>query len=257
MNWKLFVCNSTLGSAWARASEYAGPEGHIATLPDIIQARLNKEVTDISWMGCITTSSFEAVGRSKAGHLIIIVGHDLKPLSTLEAITEAYSYEFQNPDQKHRGGRISIDTFHSLESGKYGEVSIVSLNKYMRDFKNPFHEPLTSTMAWDDPLTSARLFNPNFFKYIEKHGNMAIKYAFDYYGLRLDWPYIFEMYGSINCPYENYESIATDGLPFFHLLSISGLKPTAYASCHKASLVSRVSPFEWNSPANVLGIPKE
>ncbi|MEK7512280.1 MAG: hypothetical protein AAB575_04705, partial [Patescibacteria group bacterium] len=126
--------------AFKQAKAFAGKDGRVATLPDILEARLATKPGEYPWESYFTTMSAEYVGLSKAGNPIAIVAHGVGPMSTLDGVLVAYSHEFNDKERNQRGGRISQEEFLKLESGAYGEVTIVDLvatwNRRIYQFSN-------------------------------------------------------------------------------------------------------------------------
>lgn len=116
--------------AWKQAARFAGDNGRIATLPDVIDARINSGDEEVPWGMYFTTLSAEYLGYSKGGNHILIVAHGVGPMSTMDGIVEAYSFQFKDQTRDRRGGRITKEQFADLESGKYGEVNIVDFDPY-------------------------------------------------------------------------------------------------------------------------------
>jgi len=152
-----FFHSDGLVSAWEQATRFAGKGGHIATLPEIIEARLLSDNHAVPWTKYFTTRSAEYLGLSKRGNPIIIVAHGVGPMSTLEGIKNAYSYQFKDKSRRHHGGRISKWNFHALENGTFGDVFIVDYKQYISRFRYAFIEPTTRYKTKFDKLTYARL----------------------------------------------------------------------------------------------------
>lgn len=165
---------------WKRAAKYAGSKGRVATLPDVIAARIadadNWEKSEV-WNSYITTTSAEYVGFSSGGRAIIIVAHGVGPIhdpKTLDASFEAHR-KTRNEEKWTRGGRISHEEFLRLESGFYGPVGIVDLEDYVDAREYPFIESLSVEEAAIDPLLKAR-FGPHWGEYLQAHAKCARQY---------------------------------------------------------------------------------
>lgn len=149
-----FYQRSDIGAVWREAHKFAGPDGHLATLPEVIQARIESKPGDLPWRIGVTTLSAEYVGMSKQGTLLLIVAHGVGPLTTLEGIVEAYGWACSDRDRKVQGGQISRKEFLALEEGRYGEVTLVDLSE---KGGYPFTRTLTPSAARDDQVLRARL----------------------------------------------------------------------------------------------------
>lgn len=255
-----FYHENGLVPAWEQAMRFAGEGGRIATLPDIIETRLNTRPGDAPWEMYFSTLSAEYFGYGASGKPILIVAHGIGPMSTLKGILKAYSYEYNDKERNHRGGRISQEEFLALERGDYGPVSIVDLAEYVFLYDYPFMEVINSRVAKDDMLLKARL-GPKAAEYIDCHTEHAVqwhleqkyiapenRYNFDNWeehlarrrlahhrDARTDWagPYILHNEDAANCSYgfrdwhKNNEYVHAlhlhGGGPLAHLLSIGGL----------------------------------
>ena len=71
---KSFYHANDLEASWSQAAAFAGPKGRIATIPDIVAARLASHPK--LWKTWYTTRTAEFLGYSKLGRRILIVAHD-------------------------------------------------------------------------------------------------------------------------------------------------------------------------------------
>lgn len=170
-------------AAFNQASRYAGKNGKVATMPDIIDARLASELGTPAWESYFTTMSAEYVGFTKGGNQLLIVAHGVGPMSTIDGILEAYSYEFKDTTRSKHGGRISRKEFLKLESGAYGDVSIVDLQEYLDlYYQYPFIQALRASEAMIDPVLRAR-FGPRVEEYVQLHAERAREWHAEQYGV--------------------------------------------------------------------------
>lgn len=151
-----FYHQDGLPAAWKQAMKFAGKGGRLATMPDIVAARLETKPGALPWETYFTTLTAEYCGTGKSGKRILIVAHGVGPMSTLESVQKAYSWEYQDKDRNQRGGRITQQEFLDLEAGKFGEVSIIDLDSYCRRYRYPFIQTLRSSEAMTDPVLKAR-----------------------------------------------------------------------------------------------------
>lgn len=187
-------------SAWELSRLYAGEEGHIASLPDIVEARL---AAMLPWEMQVASSSFEFFGIGADGRAKVIVAHNGGPLSTIEAIVAAYEKEVGDTQQYYGCGLVSAQLFLDLEAGLYGEVenikatafrdrdgnpvgdvslppvTVLDLQSYLYDAciqgQDPFGGYLTAAEASGDALLRMRL------------GPQANSYLKGYESIVLDW----------------------------------------------------------------------
>lgn len=276
-----FYHSDGLVPAWNLASIYAGEGGHLATIPDIIDARLKSDPSNPAWQTWFTTASYEMVGRSRAGKLILIVvhknvlpnmhvgitpkgalGYTASPQTlTKEWVTERYSFEYKDKKRDNHGGRISREEFLRYEKGAHGWVAIVDLDRYIKKHDNrssgryPFLSPLQSDEAFYDELVQARL-GTHYPDYIALHRKMAIEFEKENNGIKTKYPYILQMRDAANCSYRYFDQISPDGTPLFHLLSISGMNRVNFCEYKGSKLITEVSAHEWGDGAKFAGVPK-
>ncbi len=278
-----FYHQDGLPAAWKQAMKFAGNGGRLATMPDIVAARVATKPGDLPWETYFTTLTAEYYGISKSGKRILVVAHGIGPMSTLEGIQKAYSWQYQDKDRNRRGGRITQQEFWDLETGKFGEVSIIDLESYcMLWYKYPFLQSLRSSEALIDPVLKAR-FGPQTEEYVKAHTEAARMWHQEQAGLDpeneynspnhgefLDRrrsqherdsvensdPYILKVEGAANCSYyygpEHGFAKIEDGYAFAHLISTGRL-------CHvhqdgNESLILDVSCHEWWNGVRLVGI---
>lgn len=146
------IASTTFTQAIKQYEQFIGPTGRIATLPDIANARTDLlEGSSELWSNFYNTSTSEYFGYSKKRNPIIIVAHGVGPMSSPEGIRRAYKSTLK--PERHRGaeeGRVSQKDFSNLESGKFGEVSVI-------DYSVRFFASQPSWEAYENPLVRARL----------------------------------------------------------------------------------------------------
>jgi hypothetical protein len=152
-----FYHQDGLPSTWQQAMRFAGKKGRLAIMPDIVAARLEKNLGEMPWETYFTTLTAEYCGFSKQGKRILIIAHGIGPMSTLEGIQKAYSWEYKDKNRRKQGGRISQQEFWDLETGKFGEVSIIDFEEYCKRYQYPFLQVLKASQALTDPVLKARL----------------------------------------------------------------------------------------------------
>lgn len=275
-----------LVAAHQQAKKFAGENGRIATLPDIIDARLATKPGDAPWERYFTTMSAEYFGLSRGGNRILIVAHGVGPMATIEGALRAYSHHYKDKERNLTGGRISQQEFLDLESGKYGEVSIVDFESLIRRYKYPFLEMLTGVQALVEPLLEAR-FGPRWKQYAIYHAQLARewhaeqaetvpenRYNLPNWGdtvlhqqrMHRDFatqpsnPFILQMGGASNCCYGYQERdgsfvshLEQRKAPFAHLLSIGSLCRMHHDQGN-ISLVSDVDCHEWSNGVRLCAI---
>lgn len=271
-----FYHSDGLVPAWHQAMRFAGEGGRITTLPDIIEARLKTEPGSTPWERYFTTTTAEYMGRTRKGVRILIVAHGVGPMATLDGIVKAYSHEFKDKTRSNRGGKISYEEWYKLESGYYGDVSVVDMDQLIKRYEYPFIEILTSLDAYSEPLLEAR-FGLNAAYYIDRHRKIAIEWHREQAGIdppnrynlqghgqylnrrriqhtsdgtALSDPYILKMGDAANCSY--LYSTLEAGSAFAHLISIGGLMHCNHQDGE--SLVCDVDCHEWGNGTRFVGL---
>lgn len=271
--------------AWRFATKYAGPRGHIATLPEIIKARLATQPGDMPWETYFTTNSAEYYGTGADGRPKLIVAHGVGPMSTPEGIKKAYSWEYKDKSRDRRGGRISAEEFLKLEAGEYGEasefdwssaggdVTVIDMLDFIEGREFPFHQYHTSIGATS--LLLARLGGVTLgTQYLRAH----TKHALAWHSERsiplprsTGRPYVVRNEGASNCQYTTYEEVngrydwsriiprpLEPGMAIGHLLSISGLSNLHTSSDEDGpwqGLISDIDCHEWSNGTRFVGVP--
>ena len=277
-----FYHQDGLPAAWKQAMKFAGKGGRLATMPDIIVARLETKPGALPWEMYFTTLTAEYCGVGKDGKRILIVAHGVGPMSTLDGVQKAYSWEYLDKDRNHRGGRVTQQEFLDLEAGKFGEVGIIDLDSYCLRYRYPFIQTLRSSEAMTDPVLKAR-FGPQAEQYVEAHTaaarmwhreqaglNPENKYNLPNHGQFLDRrrsqhvrdgaegsdPYIITVDDAANCCYtfgpEHGHRPIEEGYAIAHLISTGCLCNLHHEG--NESLVLDVSCHEWWNGVRVVGI---
>lgn len=279
-----FYHKDGLPAAWQQAARFAGEGGHLATMPDIIAARLGTKPGETPWETYFTTLTAEYLGFSKAGNRILIIAHGVGPMATLDGVQKAYSWEYSDKDRRRNGGRITAQEFMDLEAGKFGEVTVVDFDAYCKRYKYPFSQVLRVSDAMTDPVLKAR-FGPQTEQYILAHGAAARLWHNEQAGLRPENrygrenheeflnnrksqhlrhanegsnPFIIQLESAPNCCYtfgqQHGHRTIEQGYAIAHLLSTSGL-------CHlihdgQESLTNDVKCHEWWNGVRLVAVKK-
>lgn len=253
--------------AWNFAMKYAGDDGHIATLPEIIEARLATSVGDLPWETYFTTNSAEYYGVGSDGREKLIVAHGVGPMSTLEGAKKAYSWEYKDKSRRKNGGRISVKEFLDLEDGCYGDVAVIDVRDYLVCWEDAFYGFRSAALGRLDALLVARL-GSSAYQYLGLHDETARRWHAER-SVKLPeggLPYIVQVGAASNCSYDT--SLQVDGrfdwsrrIPrpieagyaVGHLLSISGLVHMHYSGWQ--GLTSEVDCHEWSNGVRFVGVP--
>jgi len=276
-----FYHEDGLPPAWKQAAKFAGEKGRLGVMPDVIAARLGTKPGESPWETYSTTLTAEYYGLSKSGKLLLIVAHGIGPMSTLDGITCAYSWEFKDKSHSHRGGRIEQEEFWKMEAGHYGYVDVIDYEAYCKRYQYPFIQILRTSEALTDPVLKARL-GPQAESYILAHSEYARAWHREQAGLDPEnryqqdpdnWaryldrrrgqheeagaensdPFILKLGDAANCSYlgENCR-LPEKGSAFAHLISTGAL-----CHCHHEgheSLTLDIDCHEWWNGVRLIGI---
>lgn len=280
-------------AAHRQASRYAGPSGRIATLPDIIDARLGSSVEDMPWNRYFTTMSAEYVGVDGRGRPIAVVAHGIGPMSTLAGAVKANTRKSNGGYR--RGGCISQRDFLRLAAGEFGEVSVVGLEDVWarREYSFSGHA-VTAREIESEPLWQARL-GARWQEYVARHTTEARRWHAQAAGvspenqynlpnhdqycdrikrMHLDCatdgkkqPCILAMDDSNSCPYSSEEIFRAvlghvKNTAIGHLLAIGGLEHSHheyYVSSYnqreqRISLASDVDCHDWSNGVRLAAV---
>ena len=259
-----FYHEDGLVPAWKQAMKFTGKNGHIGTMLDVVSARITTGINEHPWNTYYTTNSAEYFGYSRGGNRILIVAHGIGPMSTLDGIQKAYSYEYKDKVRNNRGGRITDQQFWDLESGKYGEVHIVEFDPIVNRYEYPFMGYLTVDEATAEPLLNARL-GPRAGEYLTHHAHMAMATHEDEHRQSLFDPYIIEMGAASNCFYVvggfgshplRYPFLDKGDGPVAHLLSTGRLVNASHERERRVphSIVNDVGCHEWGNGVRFVAV---
>ena len=259
-----FIHGDGLVPSWKQAMQFAGKNGRIGTMLDVVDARIATGIDEHPWNTYYSTNSAEYFGYSRGGNRILIVAHGVGPMSTLDGIMKAYSYEFKDKDRNNRGGRITNQQFRDLEDGKYGDVSIVEFDPIISRHKYSFIGYMTGGTACLEPLLLARL-GPRVFTYLAHHKRMAQKIHQEDHHKEIDDPYLVEMGDASNCSYATggfgnhplcYPFLDKGDGPVAHLISTGRLGNVSHQDERRVpcSIANDVGLHEWSNGTRLVGV---
>jgi hypothetical protein len=92
--------DSHLPIALWRALEYAGEEGFVATMPQLLHARVNASYDNIIWNTWFTSNSEESVVKTPQGHHVIVAVHGGGIFASPERFERSYHADLDrsNPE---------------------------------------------------------------------------------------------------------------------------------------------------------------
>lgn len=80
--------DGNIANAFRKAKNFAGKEGFVATLPDLVHGRIVAPAQDEIWTNWFTPNTEELVGTTAQGNNVFVVNHDIVVL-TPEVLEEA------------------------------------------------------------------------------------------------------------------------------------------------------------------------
>ncbi len=245
------------------AETRGGPQGHIATVSDVIDARLHTNLGHDFWERFCTTLSAEYVGLSRAGNPIVIVAHGVGPLATYAGILETYSHDRTCTHGRTYGGRISAADFHRLENGFYGKVTVLDLQAVWRRSDLAFSgTPLTHAEIMAEPLWQTRL-GPHAEPYLLHHKNLVREWRRQRLQPTMYEERLVGMQDAMGCYYASRELLdralrVVPNTAVAHLLTVSGLAehqlgrgPGAF---HREALACVVHAWPWNNGTRLMSV---
>lgn len=246
------------------AQKFAGEQGRLATIPDVIDARLATKCDKAPWGQYFSTNSAEYFGFSKAGNPIIVVAHGIGSMATPEGALAVYNSSLKPERNGRRGaeGRVSNVEFFKLADGQYGAVDIIDFKEYVKRYEYPFLESLTAWQAVEDPLVRARL-GVRVEEYLIRHNQEAMIWAeeeneaiakgkIEFYGIKRTRNIGTDRYKIIQVADPNnypYRFVNEGEYPIAHSLSIHQLTRRNGDSLH-----TEISCIEGPNAARLVGI---
>lgn len=196
-----------LRDTYGFARRFAGSNGRIVTLPELISARAHLPFSHQVWQTYYTTASSEYFYAPRRGAKVVIVAHGDSPMHDINGIRKAYG---RNKNQFTGHGLITRRQFRKLENGAFGDVTIVDFKKVERLYSNGWIEYATLEQAAKDPLLQARC-GADWQRLLEKLCAETERTIFDN---ATDIRTI-----KSDVPFEYFHSSAAGSRPFAHLLS--------------------------------------
>jgi len=114
-----------------KAHEYAGERGFVASLPQLVQGRLNASIENEIWQYWLSANTEETVGRSAQGNLVFIESHGNGILNAPGRAEHGYleTWDYKN------GAKVSEDEVKDILKGRLpdgSEIPIYSFDEFMK-----------------------------------------------------------------------------------------------------------------------------
>ena len=115
------------------ALKFAGTDGRIATMEDIVHARLHSSIEDFVWSRVFITDSRVYAGTNSGKPLLVFThGNGPKPvtLGSLRRFAGSQYDHYRTSTDTRKNMVVEQEVFEDLLLGKYGTVSVVDLSTY-------------------------------------------------------------------------------------------------------------------------------
>ena len=132
------IFESHLPNALRRALEYAGDDGFVASIPQLLHARANVSYDNEIWNGWFTSYSEESVAATPQGHRVVVAVHGGGIFASPERFEQTYRMGSAGSTGQYTGqyaGKISEREAHDLLGGKLpdgAEIPIFPFDEFKR-----------------------------------------------------------------------------------------------------------------------------
>jgi hypothetical protein len=133
------IFESHLPNALRRALEYAGDNGFVASMPQLLHARANASYDNIIWNTWFTSNSEESVVTTPQGHRVVVAVHGGGIFSSPERFEKTYrSSVYRSSSEGFTGqyaGKISEREARDVLDGKLpdgAEIPVFSFDEFKR-----------------------------------------------------------------------------------------------------------------------------
>ena len=136
--------DSHLPNALRRALEYAGNDGFVASMPQLLHARVNAPYDNIIWNTWFTANSEESVVKTPQGHHVVVAVHGGGIFASPERFERAYRAtvdpRYSEGLTKQYAAKISEREARNLLAGKLPdgtEIPVYSFSEFKRGVADP------------------------------------------------------------------------------------------------------------------------
>jgi hypothetical protein len=143
------TCRSTLEfesflpDALKQALIYAGDDGYVASLPQLLHARANAPYDNIIWNTWFTSNSEESVVTTKQGNLVVVAIHGGGIFASPERFERVYRANVARSNSEgytgQYAGKISAQEAHDVLEGKLpdgSEVPVYPFDEFKKGIKD-------------------------------------------------------------------------------------------------------------------------
>lgn len=127
--------DASLPKALEEAQEYAGKDGHVASMPKLASARTIADGEDFVWKNWFTCASEEDKGKTKQGKGIYVVAHGKGILIDPKRIRKAYADGLVNGAAKYTQKEFNDLLEGNLPDGT--EIPVFSYSEFIKQKELP------------------------------------------------------------------------------------------------------------------------
>ena len=170
---------SHLPDALRRAQEYAGEDGLVASLPQLLHARATADYDNIIWNTWFTSYSEESVVRTPQGNHVIVAIHGGGIYATPERFEKMF---YATPDQDsdhghppHHAGKLSAQEVRDLLDGRMPDGKEIPLYPF-EEFKKGISDlPIRYGVILDFEIARQSLRGYEDFEVLKDDPNMIVR----------------------------------------------------------------------------------
>ena len=134
---------SFLPDALKQALIYAGDDGYVASLPQLLHARANAPYDNIIWNTWFTSNSEESVVTTKQGNLVVVAIHGGGIFASPERFERVYRANVARSNSEgytgQYAGKISAQEAHDVLEGKLpdgSEIPVYAFDEFRKGIKD-------------------------------------------------------------------------------------------------------------------------
>ncbi len=173
------IFESHLPNALRRALQYAGDDGFVASMPQLLHARANASYDNIIWNTWFTSNSEESVAKTPQGHRVVVAVHGGGIYASPERFERTYraSVDRSSPEgfTGQYAGKISAREASDVLNGLLpdgSEIPVLQFDEFKRGVADL---PLRYAVVLDFELArkSTRGYDP--FDVLKDEPNMIVR----------------------------------------------------------------------------------
>ncbi|MCH8100552.1 MAG: hypothetical protein IIB74_08960 [Proteobacteria bacterium] len=165
-------------TALRRALEYAGAEGYVASMPQLLHARANADYDNIIWNTWFTSNTEESVVTTPQGNHVVVVVHGGGIFANPARFEKVYAHvERASPEglTGQLAGKISEIEAHNVLDGKLldgTEFPVFAFDEFKRGIA---HLPLRYGVILDFDLAKNGTRDYDSFEILKDDPNMIVR----------------------------------------------------------------------------------